>query len=505
MPLTKAGNSRTGAEGLFPMAFFFSRDRVSCRTILFLLPLACSWPAAWSQASDEASGLFQRNCASCHGAAWEGGKGGSLLKERWKYFGGDEEAGLTRVIDRGLPDLSMPAYGGTLSPGEIQALVALIEKRREADKEARARPRPGSEDRIFRGGGYAYRLKTIVESPNEIWALAFLPDGRIIYSEKQGELHVVDPGHPGASTRIDGIPRVWDFGLCGLLDVAVHPDFDRNGWIYLTYVEGRADFTGRTKGMLAVMRGRIREGKWTDQQDLFHLPEKYFSAGGDHVGTRIVLKDGFLFFSIGDRAQSETAQDLASPNGKVFRLAEDGGIPADNPFPKNEGPLAAIWSYGHRNPEGLVFQPGTNVLWESEHGPQGGDEINVVEAGKNYGWPVVSNGVEDHGGPETSPEPRPGMEAPRHDWTPAIAVSAIAFYEGDKFPSWKGSLLAGSLRRQELHRLTVKGRDVIGDEVVLSGEGRIRDVVPGPDGAIYLALNSARDSGSRIVEMVPEP
>jgi glucose/arabinose dehydrogenase len=166
--------------------------------------------------------------------------------------------------------------------------------------------------------------------------------------------------------------------------------------------------------------------------------------------------------------------------------------------------LAAIWSYGHRNPQGLAFQPGTDVLWESEHGPRGGDEINVIEAGKNYGWPVISYGMNDNGTPLTYETAREGMEQPKHYWTPSIAVCAIAFYEGDKFPSWRGNLFAGGLYSEELHRLTLKDKDVIGDKVVLRGAGRIRDVVNGPDGTLYLVLNSRRGDANRIVRMVAE-
>jgi glucose/arabinose dehydrogenase len=473
-----------------------------------LLPL-CIFPLATAAAQfniglGAANQLFQKNCASCHGSAWEGGKGGSLLRDHWKYFTDNEEQGLARIIRKGVPELGMQPFAGTLSEAEIRSLVIFIEERRQIDRETRARQSPPTEDQTYKAGPYAFKLETILQSPNEIWALAFLPDGRMLYTEKQGELHLLDPAHPETNQRIEGTPVVWNFGLGGLLNVVVHPDYAKNGWIYLTYTESSTGADGRSKGTLAVVRGRIRDGKWVDQQDLFHLPEKYFSTSGDHVGCRLVIRDGFIFFSIGDRGAKETAQDLAIPSGKIFRLTEDGKIPKDNPFPKGEGMLAAIWSYGHRNPQGLAFQPGTDVLWESEHGPRGGDEINVIEAGKNYGWPVISYGMNDNGTPLTYETAREGMEQPKHYWTPSIAVCAIAFYEGDKFPSWRGNLFAGGLYSEELHRLTLKDKDVIGDKVVLRGAGRIRDVVNGPDGTLYLVLNSRRGDANRIVRMVAE-
>lgn len=469
--------------------------------LLFIVPLAAA-TAQLNIGGGAANQLFQKNCAACHGGAWEGGKGGSLLRDRWKYFTDNEEVGLARVIRKGIPEMGMQPFAGTLSEAEIRSLVIFIEERRQLDREVRERQPPPADDQVFRAGAYAFRLETVVQSPNEMWALAFLPDGRMLYTEKQGELHLLDPAHSEGNVKIEGTPAVWDFGLGGLLDVAVHPGYAKNGWIYLTYTEGRAAADGQGKGMIAVVRGRIRDGKWVDQEDLFHLPEKYFSTSGDHVGCRVVIKDGFIFFSIGDRGWRESAQDLASPNGKIFRLTEDGRIPADNPFPKGEGELAAIWCYGNRNPEGLAFQPGTGILWESEHGPRGGDEINVIESGKNYGWPAISYGMNDNGTPLTFETSRAGMEQPKHYWTPSIAVCGIAFYEGDKFPSWRGNLFAGGLHSEELHRLVLKGEEVASDQIVLRGAGRIRDVVNGPDGTIYLVLNFARGDASRIVRMV---
>jgi glucose/arabinose dehydrogenase len=448
-----------------------------------------------------ANDLFQKNCAACHGTAWEGGKGGSLLRDHWKYFSDNEEEGLARIIREGVPKMGMQPFAGTLSEAEIRSLVIFIEERRQIDRQEREKLPPPNENQVYQAGPYAFRLEILMRSPNEMWSLAFLPDGKILYTEKQGELHLLDPAHPGTSLRIEGTPAVWNFGLGGLLNVVVHSDYAKNGWIYLTYTENPF---APDKGMIAVVRGKIRDGKWVEQQDLFHLPEKYFSTSGDHVGCALVIKDGYLFFSIGDRGWKESAQDLASPNGKIFRLTDDGKIPKDNPFPKADGLLAAIWSYGHRNPEGLAFEPETGALWESEHGPRGGDEINVIEEAKNYGWPVISYGMNDNGTPLTYETARPGMEQPKHYWTPSIAVCAIDFYEGDKFPQWRGNLFAGGLKSEELHRLTVKGQTVVADEIVLKGAGwRVRDVVNGPDGTLYLIFNSPRSNESRLVRLVP--
>ena len=249
----------------------------------------------------------------------------------------------------------------------------------------------------------------------------------------------------------------------------------------------------------------FEDGRWTDEETLFTVDGALHTSSGVHFGSRFVFDDGFVFFGIGDRGRQDQAQDLGRPNGKVFRIHDDGRVPADNPFVDVDGALPAIWSYGHRNPQGMDLEPATGLLWESEHGPRGGDDINVVGKGLNYGWPVITHGMNYNGTPITDETHREGMEQPKLHWTPSIAVAGIDFYEGDAFPAWTGKLLAGGLASEALHLLTVADGAVTADEIVLKDQGRIRDVASGPDGLIYLLLNGGDPRRGRIVRMTPAP
>ncbi len=448
----------------------------------------------------QADYLFRQACSACHGDHWEGGRGGSLLKGSWNFIKGNEEDGLAHVIRDGIPVAAMPGFAGKLSEGEIRSLVIFIQERRALDRQAE---HPAfSLDETFHAGKVAFRLETVVDSDRLIWAAEFLPDGRLLFTERWGALRIADPAHPGNIVTVAGIPAVWSVNTGGMLDVGLPPDFAKTGWIYLAYSEGRTSFFGGFTGGLRVIRGRIRDGQWTDQQDIFRTPVAGMSPVADHFGCRFAFRDGMVFFGIGDRREVDSAQSLASPNGKIYRFHEDGTVPSDNPFAKDSQAIAGIWSLGHRNPQGLVFRPGTDQLWESEHGPRGGDEINLIEPGKNYGWPKITYGMNDDGSPITAATAAPGLEQPRHYWTPSIAVCGIAFSEGDMFPTWKGDLLAGGLHSGELHRLRLRDRDIVEDEIVMRTSARIRDIINGPDGTLYLVLNSERGP-SRIVRLVP--
>jgi glucose/arabinose dehydrogenase len=289
-----------------------------------------------------------------------------------------------------------------------------------------------------------------------------------------------------------------------LLEVAPHPDYEENGWIYLSYSEHTgARERGRDAGMTKVVRGRITGGRWSDQQTLFQVDETHHTSSGAHFGSRFVFDDGYLFFGIGDRGRMQRSQDLGRPNGKIYRIHDDGRVPADNPFVGQGDALPEIWSYGHRNPQGLDRDPLTGLLWESEHGPRGGDEINVIEKGKNYGWPAITYGMNYNGSPITDETHRDGMEQPKLFWVPSIAVAGIEFYEGDAFPLWKGKLLVGGMASEELHLLTIGEAEVTTDEIILKGRGRVRDVASGPDGYIYLLLTDGSPRKGRVVRMVP--
>jgi glucose/arabinose dehydrogenase len=285
-----------------------------------------------------------------------------------------------------------------------------------------------------------------------------------------------------------------------MMEVALHPDYKNNGWIYLAFsASGQKGNGGELSGMTKIVRGRIIDNIWMDEQEIFEAPESSFLSTGLHFGTRIVFKDGYLFFPIGDRGRKDDAQNLMLPNGKVHRIHDDGRIPKDNPFVDSKGAFPSIWTYGNRNAQGLDLHPLTGEIWEAEHGPRGGDEINLIERGKNYGWPMVTYGMNYNGTPITEKTEMEGVEPPKLHWTPSIAVCGIDFYEGDVFPEWKYDLFAGGLASQELHRLRIEAGEVVNSSIILKDAGRIRDVASGPDGTLYLVLNGP----DRIVRLVP--
>ncbi len=330
---------------------------------------------------------------------------------------------------------------------------------------------------------------------NHPWSLAFLPDSRMLITERPGHLRLMADGklHP---KPIDGLPVIAEKGQGGLLDVVLHPQFSDNRWVYLSYA---APGTGGYSTHIG--RGQLKGHRLENWQKLFELRPR--SRGGRHFGSRMVFgHDGLLYITIGDRGDGDRAQQLGDAAGSVLRLHDDGRVPGDNPFTKTANALPHIYSYGHRNPQGAVRHPETGQLWTHEHGPQGGDEINIVKAGANYGWPVITYGCQyvicTQIGEGTE---KAGMEQPLHYWVPSIAPSGMAFYTGDKIPEWQGNLFIGSLKFHRLHRLILKGSKVVKEEQLFEGEfGRIRDVRNGPNGYLYLLTD---DDEGKLVRIGP--
>jgi glucose/arabinose dehydrogenase len=312
-------------------------------------------------------------------------------------------------------------------------------------------------------------------------------------TERDGTLRAIRDGR--LMPPVEGTPEVWAHGQGGLLEVALHPEYRENGWIYLGYSET----SGGGEGSTAIVRGRIRDNKWVDEESIFHVPPEHHRSSRVHFGTRFVFKDGYLFFSIGDRGNQFTAQDPSSPNGRIHRIHDDGRIPADNPLADQPDAFPSSWTLGNRNAQGLDTHPETGEIWESEHGPRGGDEINLIRPGINYGWPEITYGMNYGGTPITEKTEAPGMEQPKLYWTPSIAVCGIDFYEGELFPEWKNDLFVGGLASNELRRLVIRDQQVVNDELILKGVGRIRDVASGPEGALYLVLNGP----GAIVRLLP--
>lgn len=442
---------------------------------------------------DKVNDLYLESCAACHGSKFEGGLGGNLADGQWKNGSSDSDIG--RVISQGLPNLGMPAFEKTLSPEQIRSLVVFIrEKEKSAAAQAAPPPQP-KEGATVKSLLHDYKVETVIEGGLQTpWSLAFLPDGRQLVTERPGSLRMVDTHL--LPEPISGTPTVIELGQGGLLDVAPSPDFANDGWIYLAFADPLAG--EKKSAMLKIVRGRIRDHAWTDEEVIFQASPEFYSPAGIHFGSRMVFDSGYLYFIIGERGGMMEAQDITRPNGKIYRVYPDGRIPTDNPFAAQKNAIPGIWSYGHRNPQGLAIDLRDHGLYATEHGPRGGDEFNIIRKGANYGWPVISHGMNYDGSPLTGITEKPGMEQPLVQWTPSIAACGLACYTGDKFPNWKYDFFAGGLRG-ELHRIRIQNEKAIADEVILSGLGRVRDVRSAPDGFLYIVLNQP----DRIVRLVP--
>ncbi|MYZ44526.1 PQQ-dependent sugar dehydrogenase [Achromobacter sp. KS-M25] len=323
----------------------------------------------------------------------------------------------------------------------------------------------------------------MAEGLDRPWALAFLPDGAALITERSGAMRLWQEGK-GAGKPISGVPKVWSSGQGGLLDVVLAPDFATSRWVYFSYAEA-----GDGKAGTAVARGKLNAERTalTDVAVIFRQMPKL--SVGNHFGSRLAFdRDGYLFITLGENNQRPTAQDLDKLQGKVVRLRADGKVPPDNPFVNKAGARPEIWTYGMRNPQGMAIHPVTGAVWENEHGPRGGDEINILSPGKNYGWPIATHGINYSGQPipEAKGKSAAGMEDPHFVWEKSPGLSGMAFYTADRFPQWKNSIFIGALATQELIRVKLDGNKVVGEERLLADRGeRVRDVRVGPDGYVY--------------------
>jgi glucose/arabinose dehydrogenase len=338
----------------------------------------------------------------------------------------------------------------------------------------------------FRSEQHDFRLVRVVEGLEQPWSMAFLPDGRMLVTEKAGRLRIVEQGKL-LPQPVAGLPQVTVHGQGGLHDVALHPNFSSNGWVYLAYAARGADGVGTE-----LARGRLAGARLENVEVLFRQSPK--GSRGQHFGGRIVFdRAGFVYLTLGDRGEMPRAQKPDDHAGSVIRLHDDGRVPRDNPFAGKAGWKPEKFTLGNRNMQGAALHPQTGLLWTHEHGPQGGDEVNVMRAGVNYGWPVITYG-RNYGigtkiGEGTHKE---GMQQPIHYWVPSIAPSGMAFYTGERFPRWKGDLFVGALRDRMLVRLELDGEKVVKEERLLQGTlGRIRDVRAGPDGFLYLLTDDS--------------
>lgn len=446
----------------------------------------------------KAEQIFGQLCAGCHGADMSGGQGGSLIDGEWKH--GSSDADLMRSIKEGNAQLGMTPFGTVLNDGQVRMMVIYIrEKEKQAKEKGSSFPKP-EPGKVTTTQYESYKIETLIESGlKDPWALAFLPDGRKLVTEKAGRLRIIEADGKLNPEPVKGTPAVIEHGQGGLMEVAVHPDYEKNGWIYLGFADGTREGK-EVKTITAYVRGKIKDGQWVEQQQIFKAEPQFYNDAGIHFGTRLVFDGkGYIYFIVGERGGRMEVQDVANPKGKIYRLRDDGTVPDDNPKFEGKTPVPGVWTYGHRNPQGLDIDPRDGSIYNTEHGPRGGDELNWVLPGHNYGWPVITYGMDYDGSPISNKTAEEGMDQPVTYWQPSIATCGLAFYRGDKFPKWKNDLLVGALAQQEIRRLRLVDHKVTEQEVVLKGIGRIRDIKSAKDGFIYVVLNGP----DRVIRLVP--
>lgn len=439
-----------------------------------------------TQARDAATN-YRMFCAGCHGDNLE-----KFAAKQWMEEAGT--ASVERSIRNGILDIGMPAFAKTFSDREIKELAGYVKKGIPVDR-ALLKPAVTAEG-IVKSEEYNFVIDTVVTGLEVPWGLAFLPNGDLLISERKGTLHTFSNGR--LSAPIEGLPPIMAFGQGGLLDLALHPDYDKNSWIYISYSALDTTSEKRT-GSTGVMRARLSGNKLTDQEILFIGSPA--TDRGHHWGCKLAFDGkGYLFFGVGERGQHfDFPQRLDNTNGKIHRIHDDGRIPADNPFVNTPGAIKSIYSYGHRNPQGTVIHPTTGDVWETEHGPMGGDELNLIKPGMNYGWPVISYGINYDGTVLTELTEKEGMEQPVFQWTPSIAPCGMTVVTGDRFKKWENNMLVGSLRFDYIERMVLDGQKVVHTEKLAEGIGRVRNVVMSPDGLVYIGL----EEPGMIVRLVP--
>src|SRR4051812_31293977 len=457
-----------------------------------------------------ANEIFITACSGCHGStAQPGPSARSLLSN--DFLNSRTDAQIVQALSDGLTATPNHKFTTLLFPDEMAQIPAYL-RIRGGILNRTAGPIPDISGKDFNTQKASFRVETLVKGLDQPWGLAFLPDGRAIFTERAGRLRFMDK-NGNISEPVKGTPAVFVRQDGGMFDIQPHPDYAKNGWLYLSYstvtpgyqVQPGDDAAPNMAPltMTYVVRGKVNaNNEWVNQQVLFNPPPDSFRVSADHYGTRFLFdRKGHFFWSMGERHDMQMSQNLASPLGKIHRLNLDGSIPKDNPFVHTPGALGSVWTYGHRNPEGLSFDPATGIFWETEHGPTGGDEVNIIEPGKDYGWGVATMGIE----PGIGRLHATGMTDPITFFNPSIGPSGITFYTGDKFPAWKGNLFITGMVGQKLIRTEIKDRQIVSQETVIADSGRVRDVKMGPDGLLYVLLQNMNGDtkGGSIIRLVP--
>ncbi len=427
---------------------------------------------------------YQNFCAGCHGYNLE-----KFDKKDWMY--GDNIQSVINSITDGQEDNGMPAFHVTFSTDEIVALANYVKEGIPEDKDKLQAAL--SANNTVESEVQKFIVDTVVSGLAVPWGLEFLPNGDLLIAERSAKLYRFKNSE---LQEINGLPEIMVKGQGGLMDLELHPNYENNGWIYIAY-SGFGD--NDKEGCTNVMRAKLDGNSLIEQEVIFNgFPD---SNKGHHWGCKLEFdKNGYLFFGVGDRGNRDVnPQSLDNHSGKIHRINDDGSIPADNPFVNTAGAKATIYSYGHRNPQGTCMHPETGEMWETEHGPMGGDELNIIKPGINYGWPVISYGINYNGTTFTDLTEKAGMEQPVTYWVPSIAPCGTTFVKGDRYKNWKNNVLVGSLRFQYLERVVLEGNKVTHHEKLMEGIGRVRNVEMSPDGFVYVAI----ENPGKILKLVP--
>ncbi len=418
---------------------------------------------------------FTQYCSGCHGVQMQ-----AFADRKWKH--GKTRDSIILSIKSGYIDAGMPSFDSTFSEEEITELADYILEGIQNVAAYDFQDEKPTSNIFSTEAGFSLELDTIATGLKSPWGMAFLPNGGMLVTDKNGKMYHIDADRN--KTELTGVPEVRYKGQGGLLDVELHPDFESNQLVYLSYSKPKDDTLGTT----AIYRAKLEGNQLLNGEDIFIA--KPYSKKSHHYGSRLEFdREGYLFFSVGDRGSREVnPQNLDNHCGKIHRINDDGSIPEDNPFVDDPNAMHTIWSYGHRNPQGVAMNPETGDIWEHEHGPRGGDELNLIRKSLNYGWPVISYGINYDGTTFTQITEKEGMEQPVHYWVPSIAACGMTFINSDKYPGWENQLLIGSLRYKYLNLCKIENGEVVSEENLLKNLGRLRSVEIGNDGYIYVGV-----------------
>jgi len=475
--------------------------------------------------------VYNEVCASCHGRDLKGGTAKSVFTDA--YLKSHTDAQITAAITKGPAGVANHAFTDLTENQVYQTMTYLKIQGGNLNPKPEFVSNPDGE--VIKSKKATFHIELVASGLETPWGLAFLPDGRLLVTERPGRLRIITKDGK-MSDPVKGTPAVIERQDSGLLDIAVSPTYAKDGWIYMAYTDtppgvpippppppavkqGAGAPGGPPPGprpvlppsMTHFIRGKLNaNNEWVETQTIWNAPPEIYTPANTHYGTRMLFDNaGHMFFSLGERGDMTNAQKLTTPLGKIHRINVDGTIPTDNPFYNTPGAIKSIWTYGHRNPEGLDFDPRTGFLWETEHGPTGGDEVNLIQKGHNYGWGVISNGLQ----PGITKTAEKGMESPKRYYVPTVAPSGIKFYTGKAFPAWKNSLFVATLAGGALRRLEISGDKVISDEVLYDNHGRNRAVAQAADGTLYVLLQNPTGTGTgyglaastpgRVIRLVP--